>query len=176
MCETSNSPAPVRTSVCSRTSPVYRTGISKPPKSMSLAPAATWKAWNGVRLTVSVRCTWGSSRRWSGRSYPSRRGGSNCGGELQATELDFGRRVDDAECGDEAGWVRRARSERLTGPLELIGRSPPGHRAVSDPAIGMVIVRGQDAEPSRALVDDALQFAEPLGDRPQEHDGLLAGE
>ncbi len=50
MCETSNRPAPPRVARCSAMIPVgYWTGMSQPPKSTILAPAATCWAWNGVR-------------------------------------------------------------------------------------------------------------------------------
>src|SRR5207247_1330133 len=67
MWEMSNSPTPVRTSWCSRTSPVYRSGISKPAKSTSLAPAAAWKRWNGVRLRVVAGTRRAPGEETSGR-------------------------------------------------------------------------------------------------------------
>src|SRR5439155_10976602 len=67
MWEMSKSPTPVRTSWCSRTSPVYRSGISKPAKSTSLAPAAAWKRWNGVRLRVVAGTRRAPGEETSGR-------------------------------------------------------------------------------------------------------------
>ncbi|CAB4739255.1 unannotated protein [freshwater metagenome] len=40
MCETSKIPTALRTAVCSAITPVYSMGMSHPPKSAVLAPAA----------------------------------------------------------------------------------------------------------------------------------------
>src|SRR5688500_10504469 len=54
MCETSKTPAPVRTATCSWRMPSYCTGISQPANGTSLAPAASWRSYSGVRRSVSV--------------------------------------------------------------------------------------------------------------------------
>ena len=54
MCDTSNTPAFVRTATCSWRMPSYCTGISQPAKGTSLAPAASWRSNRGVRRRVSA--------------------------------------------------------------------------------------------------------------------------
>ena len=54
MCETSNTPAPVRTATCSWRMPSYWTGISQPANGTSLAPARSWRSNSGVRRRVSA--------------------------------------------------------------------------------------------------------------------------
>ena len=55
MCETSNTPAALRTASCSaRTPSGYWTGISQPPNETSFALAATWASKSGVRFSVGV--------------------------------------------------------------------------------------------------------------------------
>src|SRR3954454_20702362 len=54
MCETSNTPAPVRTATCSWRMPSYCTGISHPANGTRRAPAARWRSWSGVRRRVSA--------------------------------------------------------------------------------------------------------------------------
>ena len=49
---TSNSPARVRTAMCSSTMPEYSTGMSHPPNSTILAPRARCRACSGVFLRV----------------------------------------------------------------------------------------------------------------------------
>src|SRR5215212_2038094 len=53
MWETSNSPAAVRTAMCSAVMPEYSTGISQPPNGTIRAPRATCDACRGVFLSRS---------------------------------------------------------------------------------------------------------------------------
>ena len=54
MCETSKTPAAVRTLTCSSRMPSYCTGISQPANGTSFAPAAAWRSWSGVVRRVSA--------------------------------------------------------------------------------------------------------------------------
>ena len=54
MCETSKTPAEVRTATCSWRIPSYWTGISQPANGTSRAPARSWRSNSGVRRSVSV--------------------------------------------------------------------------------------------------------------------------
>ena len=54
MCETSNTPAAVRTARCSSRMPAYCTGISQPANGTSFAPAAAWRSWRGERRNSVV--------------------------------------------------------------------------------------------------------------------------
>ena len=47
-------PAPSRTATCSSRMPAYWTGISQPANGTRRAPAATWRSYSGVRLSVSA--------------------------------------------------------------------------------------------------------------------------
>src|SRR6185436_19568073 len=74
MCDRSNSPARSRTARCSSRIPLYWTGMSQPPNSMSFAPSASWRSRSGVSWiaasTVSV--TSGSvAGRGDGTGLPS---------------------------------------------------------------------------------------------------------
>src|SRR5688572_1645276 len=51
MCETSNSPAAVRTAMCSAVMPEYSTGMSQPPNGTMRAPRDICDAWSGVFLS-----------------------------------------------------------------------------------------------------------------------------
>src|SRR6266540_5783975 len=69
MCETSNTPAPVRTATCSWRMPSYCTGISQPANGTRRAPARSWRSNSGVRRRVSAAggnrpqvTPWGSRR------------------------------------------------------------------------------------------------------------------
>src|SRR5918994_7134829 len=52
MCETSKTPASLRTARCSGMTPSYCTGISQPAKGTRRAPSATCRSWIGVRRSV----------------------------------------------------------------------------------------------------------------------------
>src|SRR6478672_11931335 len=52
MCETSKTPASVRTALCSWITPSYWTGISQPANGTIRAPRATWRSCSGVRRSV----------------------------------------------------------------------------------------------------------------------------
>ena len=67
---TSNSPARVRTAMCSSTMPEYSTGMSQPPNSTIRAPRARCRAWSGVFLRVAGR---GLCHRTRQGSQPVRR-------------------------------------------------------------------------------------------------------
>ena len=64
---TSKRPARVRTATCSSMTPVYCTGMCHPANSTMRAPAATWAACSGVRLSSCSFVT-GSSRMKKGTS------------------------------------------------------------------------------------------------------------
>ena len=68
MCETSNTPAPVRTATCSWRTPSYCTGISHPAKGTRRAPAASWRSNRGVRRRVSAAGGTGRRVTSAGRS------------------------------------------------------------------------------------------------------------
>src|SRR5881628_1596225 len=51
---TSNTPARVRTAICSAVIPEYSTGISQPPNGTIRAFDAQWRAWSGVFLGAIV--------------------------------------------------------------------------------------------------------------------------
>src|SRR5438552_6101340 len=55
MCETSKTPASVRTAMCSGITPSYCTGISHPANGTIRAPSATWRSKRGVRRSVCIR-------------------------------------------------------------------------------------------------------------------------
>src|SRR6476659_6742099 len=57
MCETSNTPASVRTARCSGITPSYWTGISQPAKGTIRAPSSTCRSWSGVCRSVSGMAT-----------------------------------------------------------------------------------------------------------------------
>ena len=63
---TSNSPARVRTAMCSSAMPVYSTGMSQPPNSTMRAPSERCLAWRGVFLSVPGGA-WPSCRSAIGR-------------------------------------------------------------------------------------------------------------
>src|SRR5262245_48386941 len=52
MCDTSKSPATLRTARCSSRIDVYCCGISQPPKSTMRPPRATCRSYSGVRFVV----------------------------------------------------------------------------------------------------------------------------
>src|SRR4051812_30729954 len=57
MCETSKTPARLRTATCSWRIPSYCTGISQPANGTSRAPARSWRSNSGVRRSVSAAGT-----------------------------------------------------------------------------------------------------------------------
>ncbi len=54
MCETSKSPAAVRTASCSAITEVYCTGMSQPAKSTIRAPSLRWASLSGVCRGIGI--------------------------------------------------------------------------------------------------------------------------
>src|SRR3712207_4453694 len=73
-CETSNRPTPVRTASCSASTPppAYSMGIDQPPKSASLAPAATCRSCRGEVRGVTDGTLSGDVLERPARSGPRR--------------------------------------------------------------------------------------------------------
>src|SRR3954452_4409627 len=75
MCETSKTPAAVRTARTSSMTPVYCTGISQPAKGTRRPPDSAWRAYSGVRCSSS-----GTARTLSARGHEAHRMRERVGG------------------------------------------------------------------------------------------------
>src|SRR4051812_5291168 len=85
MCETSKTPAAVRTATCSSRMPAYWTGISQPANGTRRADAATWRSCSGVRFRVCEEASATSGARYQ-RPQPRPRGAVRVRSHARARE------------------------------------------------------------------------------------------
>ena len=120
MCDRSNRPARSRTARCSSRMPVYWTGISQPPNSISRAPSARWMSMSAV----SWSCSLGARRR---RRRRSRRGQPGAPRGPAAAEARRGRRRR-ARARSRSSAGRAPRRTGPSAPARTRGRGATGRR------------------------------------------------
>src|SRR4051794_19518820 len=156
MCETSKTPASVRTARCSGITPAYCTGMSQPANGTIRAPSSTCRSWSGVCRSVSGI---GTADPSGGREPPAQSKRPQNGAAPASSR-------DETGAADRVVRLTRIRSTLVEG-TDQVPRfnhvKPVAAKRVKRPSRGLLVA--QEGRHVEGLLADVLGSARRNGDR-----------